>query len=105
MRQDYAEFQQHGAEVIAVGPDGPHAFQTYWEENDIPFPGLADLRSRVAAKYEQEVNLFKFGRMPALFVLDQQGVIRFAHYGDSMSDIPSNAEVLQVLDEINREQA
>lgn len=71
----------------------------------MPFIGLADLRSRVAAQYEQEVNLFKLGRMPALFVLDRQGIIRFAHYGDSMEDIPENEPVLQVLDAINQEKA
>lgn len=104
MRQDYAEFQRRGAEVIAIGPDGPRAFQKYWEEHAIPFPGLADLRSRVAARYEQEFNLFKFGRMPALFVIDRQGLIRFLQYGASMSDIPSNADVLRVIDEINCEE-
>lgn len=84
--------------MLAVGPDGPHAFKQYWEENNLPFPGLADLRSRVADRYAQEVNLFKLGRMPALFVVDKEGVIRYEHYGDSMSDIPSNAEVFAVLD-------
>ena len=86
-----------------LGPDGPNAFRKYWEENDMPFIGLADLRSRVAGRYEQEVNLFKMGRMPALFVIDLQGVIRFAHYGDSMSDIPPNDQVLEILDQINQE--
>ncbi len=91
--------------MIALGPDGPHAFKNYWQENDIPFIGLADIRSRVAGRYEQEVNLFKLGRMPALFVIDLHGVIRYAHYGDSMSDIPSNETVLQVVDEILQEEA
>ena len=100
MRQDYSEFEKRGAVVIALGPDGPRRFQEYWAANGIPFIGLADLRSRVAHQYEQEVNLFKMGRMPALFVIDRNGVIRYAHYGDSMSDIPSNEEVLRVLDQI-----
>lgn len=101
MRQDYAKFQERGAEILVVGPDGPNAFSRYWAENDIPFPGLPDLRSRVAGRYEQEFNLFKFGRMPALFVIDRDGTIRYAHYGDSMKDIPPNEEVLQVLDQLN----
>lgn len=95
---------QRGAAIITFGPDGPHAFKKYWEENNLPFIGLADLRSRVASRYEQEINFFKWGRMPALFVLDRQGMIRYAHYGDSMSDIPSNETVLAVLDEINQEE-
>jgi peroxiredoxin Q/BCP len=39
--------------------------------------------------------------MPAQVVVDQQGVARFVHYGHSMSDIPENAELLTLLDEIN----
>ncbi len=89
--------------VLAVGPDGPRAFQKYWQENDIPFPGLADLRSRVAKRYYQEVNLFKLGRMPALFIIDCQGVIRYAHYGNSMSDIPSDEEVLRLVETITKD--
>ena len=87
-------------ELLVLGPDGPNAFRRYWEENDMPFIGLADIRSRVAEQYYQEVNLFKLGRMPALFVIDLHGAIRYAHYGDSMSDIPENEEVFAVLDEI-----
>lgn len=66
----------------------------------MPFIGCADIKSRVADRFHQEVNLFKFGRMPALFVLDEEGQIRYSHHGDSMSDIPSNGEVLKILDEI-----
>jgi len=36
--------------------------------------------------------------MPALFVIDRKGALAFAHYGTSMSDIPSNSEMLKVLD-------
>lgn len=103
MRQDYAEFTARGAQVLALGPDGPNAFKRYWEEHEMPYPGLADIRSRVADLFYQEVNLFKLGRMPALFVIDPQGVIRYLHYGDSMADIPPNSEVLAVLEQINQE--
>jgi peroxiredoxin len=104
LRQDHDKFTAQGAVILALGPDGPHAFKRYWEENDIPFTGLPDLRSRVAARYEQEVNLFKFGRMPALFVIDHSGTIRFAHYGDSMQDIPPNEVILQVIEQLQAEQ-
>jgi peroxiredoxin Q/BCP len=103
LRQDAVKFEKRGAVIIALGPDGPNAFRTYWAANNFPFIGLPDLRSRVAATYEQEINLFKFGRMPALFVIDREGVIRYAHYGDSMSDIPTNETVLGIVDEINAE--
>ena len=34
---------------------------------------------------------------------DKQGMIRFTQYGENMSDIPENAEVLELVDKINLE--
>jgi len=48
------------------------------------------------------VNLFKLGRMPAQVLIDKEGIARFVHYGHSMSDIPSNEEILALVDEINQ---
>ena len=100
MRHDYALFQQRSAEIIALGPDGPNAFKRYWESEQIPFIGLPDIKSRIADIYYQEVNPLKLGRMPAIFVIDRQSMIRYAHYGDSMKDIPPNQVILDVLDQL-----
>ena len=103
LRQDYPEFVKRTAEVVTVGPDGPNAFKRYWQEEAIPYIGLADIGNKVADQFNQEVNLWKLGRMPAMFVLDRQGVIRYQHYGESMSDIPTDTEILKVLDQLNTE--
>jgi len=100
LRQDYDLFHQRGAEIIALGPDGPNAFERYWESEQIPFIGLPDIKSRISDIYYQEVNLLKLGRMPAIFVIDRQGIIRYAHYGDSLKDIPPNQVILDVLDQL-----
>ncbi len=103
LRQDYQKFTDLGAEIVNLGPDGPKAFQRYWEENEIPFIGLADIKSKVADEYYQEVNLLKLGRMPAIFIIDQDGMIRYTHYADSMSDIPDNSEILEEIKRIQAE--
>jgi peroxiredoxin len=100
LRQDYGKFQERNVEVIALGPDGPGAFKRFWQEQDMPYIGLADIKSQTADLFYQEVNLLKLGRMPAIFVVDLAGRIRYSHYGNSMSDIPSNEEVLKALDQI-----
>ena len=83
-----------------MGPDSVQAFKRYWTENKLPFPGMPDPGHDVARRYQQEVNLFKLGRMPLVAVLDQQGMIRYIHRAASMSDIPDNQTLLHVVDEI-----
>lgn len=87
--------------ILAVGPNDAEAFQRYWQNERIPFIGLPDPDHTVARLYRQEVNLFKLGRMPLNCVIDQKGNLRFAHYGKSMRDIPSNRELFRVIDELN----
>lgn len=101
MRDGYDEFTQRDAEILAIGPDNQEKFVSYWKENGLPFPGLADPQKQVSKKYKQEINLFKLGRMPLNAVVDRQGDIRFIHYGYSMSDIPDNETLLEVIDELN----
>ena len=105
LRQGYQEFQVRDAEVVVVGPDSEAAFKEYWARQDMPFVGLADPKHTVARRYGQEVKLLKFGRMPAMMVIDKAGVVRYKHYGAAMSDIPSSGKILAVLDELNQEEA
>jgi peroxiredoxin Q/BCP len=101
LRDGYPEFTAHNAEILAIGPDSLEKFVSYWKENHIPFPGLPDPDKQVSKVYKQEVNLFKLGRMPLNTVVDRKGFIRFIHYGYSMSDIPDNEALLEVIDELN----
>ena len=86
---------------MAIGPGTAKVFQQYWSNEKIPFIGLPDPDHLVTRIYRQEVNLFKLGRMPLNCVIDAKGYVRFAHYGKSMSDIPSNEELLHVIDALN----
>ena len=101
LRDEYELFVSRGAVIMAIGPNPPEAFEQYWQNENIPFVGLPDADHRVARMYKQEVNLFKLGRMPLNCVVDRKGYIRHAHYGASMQDIPSNEELLHVIDELN----
>ena len=71
-----------------------HAFPIYYDQSD----------EKIAKSVlKQEFKLFKLGRMPAILVIDAQQTIQYAHYGDSMSDIPRNEEILAQLEELNKE--
>ena len=101
LREGYEKFTSRAAEILAIGPNTTEVFRQYWKNEKIPFTGLPDPDHSVAKLYRQEVNLFKLGRMPLNCVIDGKGYVRFAHYGKSMSDIPSNDELLHVIDALN----
>ena len=101
LRQDNDKFAAQEAKIVVVGPENERSFARYFKENDLPFTGLPDPKHTVLKRYGQEIKLFKLGRMPAQVVIDKDGIARYAHYGHSMSDIPENQEILEILREIN----
>jgi len=103
LRRDYAQFVERDTEAMVIGPEDRDDFASYWAENKMPFVGLPDPRHTVLDLYGQEVKLLKLGRMPAQVIVDKAGRVRYLHYGRSMSDIPSNGELLDLLDQLNEE--
>ncbi len=101
LRQDFEKFNNENTTILVVGPEDSKAFAKYWDKNDLPFIGLPDPKHTVLKLYGQEIKLFKFGRMPAMVIIDMQGIVRFVHYGHSMSDIPENNDVLETLQALN----
>jgi peroxiredoxin len=101
LRQDFAEYERRSTVILVVGPENAQAFTRYFSEHDLPFVGLPDPEHIVLKRYGQEINLFKFGRMPAQVLVDKTGAARFIHYGHDATDIPSNAEMLALVDEVN----
>jgi peroxiredoxin len=104
LRQDHQEFIDRDVAILVIGPEDAEKFAAYFSENQLPFIGLPDPQHHVLKMYGQEVKLFKFGRMPAQVLVDKEGIARFVHYGKSMSDIPANAELLALIDQINLEE-
>lgn len=98
LRQDYPEFERRGVVILVIGPEDGDTFTRFWQEHRLPFRGLPDPRHEVLRLYGQEVNWLRLGRMPAQFIIDRQGVIRFVHYGKAMHDIPKNSELLAIID-------
>ena len=103
LRQDFEKFKDQETTILVVGPENDRSFAKYWSKNDLPFIGLPDPKHSVLKLYGQEIKIFKFGRMPAMVIIDKQGLVRFVHYGNSMSDIPENKDVLETLKTFSEE--
>lgn len=101
LRQDYEQFLARGAEILVVNPESAAEVRAFAKSLGVRFPMLVDPGHEIANAYGQEVNLLKLGRMPALVVLDRDGIVRYEHRGGSMMNTPKNSDVLAVLDRLN----
>jgi peroxiredoxin Q/BCP len=101
MKNDYSLFAERKASIIVIAPHDAEKVKKYWTKESLPYTGIPDPDSVLGSLYGQQVNWMKLGRMPALFIIDGKGKIAFAQYGKSMSDIPSNSTLIEILDSLN----
>jgi peroxiredoxin len=105
LRWDAPAFESRRTVILAITPDRPEQVRSYWEHEQLPYPGFTDTDNRVASLYRQTVDLFGLGRLPSVVIVDRRGLIRYRYDGSSAPDLPSNETLLKELDRINREDA
>jgi peroxiredoxin Q/BCP len=98
LRDRIGEFEERGVNVLAVAPDTLENARRYFQGNDIPFSCLADPDRAVFRQYDVKSSLVSLGQRPGLFVIDREGVVRYANLGGQQWEIPSVDETLKQLD-------
>ena len=96
MREQYQEFLGVETEVVAIVGDSVEAARSYFEKNRLPFPCLVDPNHETYDRYNVETKALSLGQRPGLFIIDRDGIVRYAHIGSQQREIPSNAQVLEV---------
>lgn len=94
----YEKFRALNTEIVPILVDKLENAQKMEERYaKKKFPILYDESNRVAKSLNQEIKIWRLGRMPGMLIVDKQGIIQYAYYSDSMHDIPKNADVLDLL--------
>ena len=100
MRDDSEKFSEVGATVIAIAPDDAAGVAKFTRENSFPFALLADEAHAIFDAYDVISTLSSLGQRPALFIVDQTGIVRFDSIGKQQWEIPSNENVLKALSKL-----
>ena len=100
MRDRIGEFEERGAQVIAIAPDTLEHAQSYFQRNHIPFPCLADPDRKVFRQYDVKSAMISLGQRPGLFIIDKEGVVASAYLGFQQWEIPSIDDTLAELDKL-----
>jgi len=122
----FPEYQKRGVTPVAVSVDRPDVEAKTKATYAIPFPVLSDTEANVIDAFHvaKTVSAEEFAKMksngidlesqsgsarhviaiPALFLIDQQGVVRWAHSDPDFKARPSTAQILAAIDAVERNQ-
>lgn len=100
-RDGFREFKALDAAVVAISIDSPFVLNKWKEELQLPYPLLSDFNKTVApaygAFYEKLGPLNGVAKRSA-FVIDKQGIVRYAWVSENPGVVPDIAAIKKVLD-------
>lgn len=104
MRDSLAEYEGLDAQILAISVDSPYTLAKWKEEQQFNFPLLSDFNKSVSKKYDALYKEFALGlkgvSKRAAFVVDGQGVLRYAEVLENAGELPNFDAIKQVLKEL-----
>jgi glutaredoxin-dependent peroxiredoxin len=105
MRDRYTEFTKLNTEVVAMSVDSLYANAKFKEIYKLPFPLLSDFNKESSIAYNVLIKDFDYDMKGvstrATFVIDKNGVLRYAEVLPSPSDYPDMAALQKAVTALN----
>lgn len=105
MRDDISNYQKLDAEILAVSVDSPFSLAKFKEEQDLNFSLLSDFNKEVARAYDCLYEDFVLGlkgiAKRSAFVIDGEGVVRYAEVLENAGELPNFVAVKETLESLN----
>jgi peroxiredoxin len=105
MRDDIALYNNLNAEILAISVDSPFTLAKFKEEQQLNFPLLSDFNKTVSAMYGALYEEFVLGMKGvakrSAFVIDKEGMVRYAQVLESAGDLPDFEAIKQTLNQLN----
>ena len=102
-QSELAEFAKQDAVVIGISVDSLYSHGAWSAVRGLSFPLLADFhpKGEVSKMYKVIRQTEGFSER-ALYIIDQQGTIRYSHVSPLIHHIPDIYELFEQLEEINK---
>ena len=105
MRDELSDYNDLNARVIAISVDSPFTLAKFKEDNNLNFTLLSDFNKEVSraydAIYEDFVAGMKGVSKRAAFVIDKNGVIKYAEVLENAGNLPNFEAVRKALAKLN----
>ena len=104
-RDNIALYNQANAQVFGISVDSVFTLAKFKEEQHLNFPLLSDFNKTVSTAYGSLYADFVFDMhgvsKRSAFVIDKQGIIKYAEVLEKATDLPDFAAIEQTLKSLN----
>lgn len=101
MRDDIATYNGLDAQVLGVSVDSPFTLEKFKAEQQLNFPLLSDFNKDASAAYDAMYEEFVFGMKGvskrSAFVIDKEGIVRYAEVLDNAGELPNFEAIKSAL--------
>lgn len=105
VRDNINMYNTLNAQVYGISVDSLHALNRFKEDQQLNFPLLSDFNKDASAAYGALYDTFVFGwkgvSKRAAFVIDKDGVVRYAEVLENASEQPNFEKIKQTLESLN----
>ena len=104
VRDNIAKYNNAAATVFGISVDSPQTLTRFKEEQGLNFSLLSDFNKEASAAYgalyEQFAGWMKGVSKRAAFVVDKQGIIRYAEVLENPGELPNFSAIDSILESL-----
>lgn len=101
VRDNQSEYNNLNAQVYGISVDMPFTLAEFGKQQGLTFPLLSDFNKDVSTAYGSLYDTFAFGMKGvskrAAFVIDKEGVVRYAEVLENAGEQPSFEKINETL--------
>lgn len=105
VRDDIGAYNNTNAQVLGISVDSLFVLAKFKAEQNLNFPLLSDFNREVSglydSQYETFINNMKGVSKRSAFVIDKEGILRYAEVLEKAGDLPNFEAIMQTLAGLN----
>jgi len=105
VRDNLANYNQLNAQVFGISVDSLHTLNRFKQDQQLNFPLLSDFNKEVSTAYGSLYETFDYGMKGvskrSAFVIDKEGVVKYAEVLENAGEVPDFTAINQALAALN----
>ena len=106
VRDNISLYNNADAKVLGISVDTVYSLAKYKEEQRLNFPLLSDFNKEVSVAYDCLYETFSYGMRGvskrSAFVIDKEGIIRYAEVLEKATDLPNFESIQKTLESLTK---